>query len=159
MKWCQSPHPWHQGLRGLKWWWQLGALFAGGPVKGKNQWIDPTNEKTLLNDNKSIEGPIVQECKNQNFPQKRHWLKGRGWGHQGKPTKYHLGGTKYWLLISGARVMLQRWVYCEGSVLKVTQRPNPDTWERGKPFYSPGCQRQWWELFVGGIQPGTAMPS
>jgi hypothetical protein len=37
------------------------------------------------------------------------------------------GGTKYWLLISGARAVLLRWAYYEGGVLEVTQRPNPET--------------------------------
>jgi hypothetical protein len=46
-------------------------------VKGRNQWTDPTNEKILLNENKSMEEPIGQECKNQNFLQKRHWLRSR----------------------------------------------------------------------------------
>jgi hypothetical protein len=48
-------------------------------VKGRNQQTDPTNEKkkTFLNDNKLIEGPIVQECKNQNSWQKKDWLKDR----------------------------------------------------------------------------------
>ena len=93
-------------------------------MKGRNQQTDPTNEKTPMNDNKSFGEPIVQECKNQNFLQKRQ----QGVRSSRQTHQVLFGGTKYWLLISGARVTLQRWAYCGGGgVLRVTQRPNPKT--------------------------------
>jgi hypothetical protein len=66
------------------------------PVKGRNQWTDPTNEKTPMNDNKSFGEPIVQECKTQNFLQKRHWMKGREGVRPSRQThQVSFGGTKY----------------------------------------------------------------
>jgi hypothetical protein len=51
--------------------------FCWQTSEGKESADNLTNEKTLLNDNKSIKGTIIQECKNQNILHKRHWLKGR----------------------------------------------------------------------------------
>ena len=92
-------------------------------MKGRYQRIDHTNERFLLNDSKSIEEPIVQDYKNQNFLQKRK----QGVRSSRQTHQVLFGGTKYWLLISGAMVILQRWAYCKGGVLEVTQRPNPES--------------------------------